>query len=92
VVGNVWPQAIGIYIIPLATLPPFAVSSPKCRFDIIFFNECFEHIAFCYRDLERYEQSLNMNGVYIVSISAVTDTARSWHIWEDAAAFIPVGS
>jgi 2-polyprenyl-3-methyl-5-hydroxy-6-metoxy-1,4-benzoquinol methylase len=57
------------------------VMRPRARFDVIVFNECLEYFADPLALVRRYEEYLDADGVFIVSIFNGIDRATSRLIW-----------
>ena len=55
--------------------------NPTERFDLIVFNECLEYFDDPLGLVKRYEQFLQENGIYIVSMFVGRDTSRTKRIW-----------
>lgn len=54
---------------------------PDQRYDLVLFNECLEYFAEPLALVQRYERFLAAEGLFIVSMFAGIDTARTSHIW-----------
>ena len=55
---------------------------PSENFDVIIFNECLEYFDDPLELVRRYERFLREDGIYIVSMFAGLDTARTKRIWK----------
>ena len=59
-----------------------SVFQPDERFDLIVFNECLEYFDDPLKLLRRYEDFLEEDGIYIVSMFVGLDTVRTKRIWK----------
>lgn len=54
---------------------------PEERFDLVVFNECLEYFDDPLAIARRFEPVLAPNGLYVISMFAGVDTARTRRIW-----------